>query len=374
MFVKKNNISETATFNVDNIYKNLLLDTSTGIIYDSEKNFEVVCNNQLKFQKINNFDQIPKEKLNNSRVYYSEDGTVIRLYYYNGNWRTATNNCSNALFSKWTSNKSFDSMFWELFEADYLKELNVDMTYIFVLKHKNLQNIIKHDKSDLIYICNISRQLNEGDAEPHKSYQISEFTSELGYNIYFPNDGMKSCELDTTDLEAFVDRNKRGLLFYCFDDDMLTDIYQYDFKYFNEIDNIKKNNPNIINAFITLYSLYLYQFNVLTQPDISKRNGVVSSEFEKTKYELYIYENHYKNYKKKFENIKNNTMKMINEVYRLYVSSHIKHDAQIDETNKYFKTIKSIHYLYKNGTKINYYAVLEYITKLPVNVIKKLTK
>lgn len=397
MFVNKNNISESATFNTDNIYQNLLLDTSTGIIYDTEQDFKLICNNQPKFKKINNFDEIPKEF--NCKVEYCEDGTVIRLYYYRG-WRTATNNCSNALFSKWGKNETFDSMFWELFDITDCENLDKNMTYIFVLKYKTLQNIIEHNKSELVYVCKMSNelQLDSKNSAIDSTFNINfERVSEFK-NLKNPRK-IDINVMKNNDLELMYNRFKRGILFYCFDDDnVLRSIYQYDFKYFQKINKIKNNNPNLINRFIEIYTTYLFQLNSLQNQPITAESPTTNSPpqptttnsstthtdsstdspielrelFENTKMDLYLYERHYRNYQNTFRKIKNNIRTMISQVYKLYVSSHIRQQEKIDDTCKYYKTIKSIHYLYKNGTKINYSVVLQYITQLPVNIIKKL--
>lgn len=385
MFVKKNNISESATFNSDSIYQNLLLDTSTGIIYNTEQDFKLVCNNQPKFKKINSFNEIPKEHLGNCKMEYCEDGTVIRLYYYRG-WRTATNNCSNALFSKWGKNESFDNMFWELFKITDCENLDKNMTYIFVLKYKTLQNIIEHNKSELVYICKMSNELHldSKDIAIDSTFNINfERVSEFKI-LKNPKSIDVNVVIKNNDLEKCYNKYKRGILFYCFNtDDVLDCVYQYDFKYFEKINNIKNNNPNIINRFIEIYNTYLSQLNSLQNPPTEQTTKQTNSPteqpiselrelFENTKWDLYLYEGHYINYQNTFRKIKNNIRTMISQVYKLYVSSHIRQQEKIDDTHKYYKTIKSIHYLYKNGTKINYSVVLQYITQLPVNIIKKL--
>jgi hypothetical protein len=100
-----------------------------GIILEKNTN-KIVCMCQNKFTDIvqheGQVSQIEDLKRHYSkfRMEYCEDGTVIRLYNYNNNWYTATTRCIDATKSYWSSEKTFNDMFWEIF--------NTCKLYIFI--------------------------------------------------------------------------------------------------------------------------------------------------------------------------------------------------------------------------------------------------
>ena len=87
-----------------------------GIILEKDTN-KIVCMCQNKFTDIvQNEGQVSqienlKHRYSKFRMEYCEDGTVIRLYYYDGYWRTATTRCIDATKSYWSSEKTFNDMF-----------------------------------------------------------------------------------------------------------------------------------------------------------------------------------------------------------------------------------------------------------------------
>ena len=81
--------------------------------------------------------------------------TIIRLYNYNNKWSTATTRCMDAKDSFWSSNKTFDAMFWEIFDEKLIAELNTNFTYLFVLLHEENRIVVRHKLNTLVYVSKI---------------------------------------------------------------------------------------------------------------------------------------------------------------------------------------------------------------------------
>lgn len=81
------------------------------------------------------------------------DGTVVKLYYYDEKWVTATNKCIDANESRWISTYSFHQLFEEASEGvlDY-KLLDQKKCYTFVLVHPNNRNIVPYEKKEIYHI------------------------------------------------------------------------------------------------------------------------------------------------------------------------------------------------------------------------------
>jgi len=68
------------------------------------------------------------------------DGTCIRVYFHNNEWRVATKGHTDANRTKWSSEKSFGTLFQEVlqgysgFSYDLLQREN---TYVFLLQHSD---------------------------------------------------------------------------------------------------------------------------------------------------------------------------------------------------------------------------------------------
>ena len=125
---------------------NLILYTNTGLIINTDTK-KIVC------MSASDFDKEPTKQtlVDFDTVEYCEDGTVIRLYNHEKKWFTATKKCIDARSSFWSSIKSFDEMFWDIFPFDLLKTLNINYTYVFILIHIDNQIVINHKVSKLIF-------------------------------------------------------------------------------------------------------------------------------------------------------------------------------------------------------------------------------
>ena len=149
-----------------------------GIILNKEKIDQVVCYSSNKTEDIvieKNTSEYEIKTLNmddweSFKIQQLVDGTLIRVYYHNGGWKTSTKKVIDAVNSYWNSEKSFAEMFQECAEEtsfDYAK-LSTDSCYYFIIKHPENRNISKQLKKDLVHVG--SRNLTT----------LEEFETDLG--------------------------------------------------------------------------------------------------------------------------------------------------------------------------------------------------
>jgi hypothetical protein len=320
-----------------------------GLILEKETN-KIVCMAQNKFIHINNNNdeqllQIEdlKRKYKKFRMEYCEDGTVIRLYNYKDVWYTATTRCIDARKSYWSSNKTFDNMFWEIFNTSGydLQQLDKSYTYLFILIHKENRIVVNHRYNNLIYISRINNETLEED-----------------FKNYFYNEKPTHCIRRTkqiTDswrlpLDSYFLSSKRGVILKFLDKDKdgrdIWRVYQYDFNTYNKVKEIRGNIPLIRMRYLEL----------LEYPD-----------------KLEILENNYPEHHMQFVMIKHSMNKLYREIHNLYYQSHIKHAVVVEMTHKLYKTLQQLHGQYKKqGTVITLDEVIKKVNSLDKNVIKKL--
>jgi hypothetical protein len=108
-----------------------------GVIFEKESN-KIVCISYDKFLKLNtDLNEHFKGDFENLVLENSVEGTLIRVFYYEGKFRVATKKCIDANKSQWGSNKSFGAMFKEAVQGTEFKNFQFEnnKVYFFNLLH-----------------------------------------------------------------------------------------------------------------------------------------------------------------------------------------------------------------------------------------------
>lgn len=312
-----------------------------GIILEKETN-RVICTPQNKLIKIDHEKQQEQiETLLNisskMRMEYCEDATRISLYNYKDEWFTATTKCIDAKNSFWSSDHSFNDLFWEIFDKDFMSVLDPEFTYTFLLIHRDNRIVVKHKFNNLIYVNRIN---NKTQIEDYTNYFYKDTpkrtirrTKEInGYTINFP-------------LDDYFLPNKRGIIVKFLVNNYWMS-YQYDFSDYSKIKQIRGNVPLISSRYLELLS-----------------NPETLSQLE-----YYYSENKFL-----FTAIKHQLEKLYKEVHQLYFNSHVKHNITIYEAHPFFQTLRQLHGQFKKTEQpITLEDVKNKINSLDKNVIKKL--
>lgn len=309
-----------------------------GLILEKETN-KVVCACQNKFISVTNEEMKAKlvekgkdlvlHKDPDFRVEYCEDGTVMRLYNYKNNWYTATTKCMDARDSYWSSNKTFDDMFWETFEKDCLDQLDKKYTYIFILLHSENRIVVKHKKNNLVFISRIN---NETMEEDYKNIFPSVWRPRVipYFNLH--------------DINSYHWPQKRGIVVKVRDQSHWT-MYKIDFDRYSHIKAVRGNVPDIRIRYL----------EVLGDETIQK-------DLEK----------YFSEHRRLFEEVRKQIFKLVKTIHQLYVDSHIKRTTQVTEEHLFYRTLRQLHAQYKTTNKpICYEDVQVKLGTLDKNVLKK---
>jgi len=303
-----------------------------GYIFEKNTN-KVVCANIPRIQTINCFDDIPGG-LSDVEMEYCEDGTIVRLYNFNGTWFTATNRCLNAKESYWTANKSFNEMFFEVFDESLVCHLDTSFTYVFVLLHKDNRIVIKHATNHLVYL---GRLLNTFDEQCLERESIErDILGIKGPEVIVPNVGMT--------VEELYKSSKRGIIIR-----KQMKSYKIDFQKYKEYKYVRGNCARIDLRVIEL--------------------------IQESSYMLDMFKNVFPEHSMEAERILSKLDELVMTIYRLYVDSHIKHLVSVNEESKYYRTLKQLHAQYKTtGVAISYDAVKQKVYSLSKFVIYNMIK
>jgi hypothetical protein len=301
---------------------------ANGIIFEKETN-RVICMSQNKFETVDTFQDVT-----NVYIEYCEDGTAIRLYNYNDKWITSTSRCIDAKVSVWGASRSFDDLFWEMFDVSRLENLDKNKTYIFVMIHSENRIVVKHRFNNLIYIQSIDNKTRSED-----------FT-----NIFFDENPKRTIRrtkvipTDTFNGNVDYDPSKRGILVKKLVGNSWK-IIKYDFPQYTATKNIRGNTADIKMRYLEL----------LSNPE-----------------QLMYLEQMYGEYKQQFNAVKYALTKLYKEIHQLYFNSHIKHEVKIETEHKFYQTLKQLHGEYKTkGNKITLEEVKKKVNSLDSHVIKK---
>ena len=108
-----------------------------------------------------NYSEFTRQNINFSdvNIYKYYDGTMVNLYYSNGEWKYATKGRLDANNSKWFSSRSFQALFQEICQINY-DILDKNVCYSFVLQHHE-NKIISNIENDRVVLV-LARLLDTG--------------------------------------------------------------------------------------------------------------------------------------------------------------------------------------------------------------------
>lgn len=121
-----------------------------GLIIDLADSNRVVG---MAYKKFWNYGEVHGDELcmETTRLYEKLDGTMILLYYYQGEWLTSTTGTPDAsgICDMWGG--SFSSLFWHVFnELGYELPKDTNYSYVFELCTNFNRIVVSHQKSRLV--------------------------------------------------------------------------------------------------------------------------------------------------------------------------------------------------------------------------------
>jgi hypothetical protein len=186
----------------------------------------------------------------------SDDGTMLKLFFYNDEWLLSTNKRIDASRVKWSSDKSFRDLAFSGNGASVLEildKLEKDYTYVFILLSPDNHNVIKYDAVNLVYLG--KRNMND-----HVFYKPVE-TETLASLCILPN--KISLQDACIALELNNNTSKRGLI-------IESNNYRYkiDYPWFKFSESLRKNLRGLRNSYLAnnpqsrlLFKIYFPDFD-----------------------------------------------------------------------------------------------------------------
>jgi len=310
--------NNTEINNFTNLFKSVIIDQKTN---------KIICVSPMKSLK-GNHEVLLSKDTEISRLY---DGTMINVFYHNGEWVLSTRSYIGAK-NYWNKNskKSFKDMFNECFNT--YDELNTKHSYSFVLQHKDNSNItpVKDNRVILVEEYSYENDLPEkvNTTRYSRTYMISKT-----YKNYH--------ELTAARVVGKEDINKYDKGYNVVEDGIRSVYITEDYKY---LFNLKPNQNNKLFIFLTLYK----------QRNVEEYLKVYTTD------------------KKLFEKYKNRYEIMRNELYSNYCEHFIKKSIVTKDVPFQLKPIiYELHSIYQSfNQKINMKVINDYLYNMNV---KRLT-
>jgi len=305
-----------------------------GAIFEKDTN-RLVCNCYGKFLKMDN-DLNENFKANYNDLVFENciEGTLLRVYYYNGSFRVATKKCIDANKSKWGSEKSFAELFKEGINATHFKnyQFEADKVYFFILKHP--------ENNMVFYNTNISLDL----IDIFKISENHEYKEKEGVDVY----GNKLIQLETyNELKEYMNNmsinhmKHQGLVVY------------------------NRHDPGIKQRLI--FSLYKKAHSLINnEPSIYERFLKMRTNKELLK-EYFTY---FPQHEKDFHKMEDEFCRFVDDVHRLYLDTRVFKKEIVIQKN-FRKLIYDLHGLYlKDRNPLMRQQVMEHMMTLNSRLFK----
>ena len=200
-------------FNSD--FSNKIVKESRGIILE-KGTWNIVAH---PFDKFFNYGEIYAYNLilDDSYVVEKVDGSIIKVYFYDGEWRVATNGTIDADDASNMDGISFSKIFFDVVSKEDFEKLTAEfspnLTYMFELVHPSNQIVVDYEGvKELVFIG-----LKENDGELrdfnifHKSIKKKYEKMFKGYSIRFPRLFDLKDVKDVSELSEIADKeNEKG--------------------------------------------------------------------------------------------------------------------------------------------------------------------
>lgn len=317
-----------------------------GIILEKDSN-QIVCAPTSTFDELDPNENIVFD-VKDCTFEYCEDGTIIRLYNYNGEWITATTKCIDAKYSYWATPKTFDELFWQTIgNSTFTHELDPNLTYLFILLHPENRIVIPHNTVSVVFLGSYLKLTGKvGDAFPIDNPCGTPDNSFI-YNV-IPTLRVPLqkdlTEVSCRELVRHYTRDyKRGIVVT---DHLNQKRYKIDFPFYTELADIRGNTPFIGTRYLEL----------LNHPEKLEKLQMYWPEDSSI-----------------FLGIWNALAVLTKNIHYVYYQTHIKRYYKIDEKHHYYRTIRQLHAQYKTTQKpITPHDVWNKLLTIPTPILNKM--
>ncbi len=220
-----------------------------GFIFDNNMNI-IAANEEL----IPEFKHIDEEKrlevFRNSKIYSLEEGTQIRLYYYNNDWVISTTrsiNCDKSFIPDETGKKrnlNYKDLFYDIVPKDFKEFFDKNKTYILMLKHPLDRRILYSNQKKLLYISSIDNRNLE--VTINDDYLINNFSLITKFENIWESYGHFNYDIKNNKISRLVEH--KGFIFVS----PTLGKYKIIYENYTKIQELRGNNPNIFVRYLEI--------------------------------------------------------------------------------------------------------------------------
>lgn len=209
-------------------------------------------------------------------AYWSEEGTVLRVFWYGERWYISSHRLIDCTQRKWSSKRNFGELFDDCIPRQKLSAvLNKEYVYVFLLQHPENRIVTLFDKPRLLHVQTLR---NDGE----------KLVSVEGHALEHPNISVPE-RLDEYD--NFVEKaqnppaSKNGILL-SFEDGTYAKIVSNEY---TRLRNIRGNNPDISQRYLTLQKCQEKDASELLELFPEKKTEILSVSEDVKNLETYLY-------------------------------------------------------------------------------------
>jgi len=121
-----------------------------GIIVDEADNWQIVS---YPYDKFFNYGECHAPKLNwdTAKVYEKLDGSLMTIYYYQGEWRVQSSGMADAVGEVNGFKYTFSQLFWKVWqELNYQLPAETNYCFMFELMTPYNRIVVRHDRHKLV--------------------------------------------------------------------------------------------------------------------------------------------------------------------------------------------------------------------------------
>lgn len=226
---------------------------ANGIILNNES-FDIIAMGMPTLINTESVKELPRN--GNESIELSEDGTVLRVFWYENEWVVSTNRRIDAKRVKWASDRNFYELMAEAawfglncpssgtdLQQVFESYLDKSCVHSFILLHPESELVISHSTPTLVYVscrnldtmqeieyvnvpfARLPRRLSQSDVETIFTRHVDEFTDLLV--------------------------TKRGVICSDWSNPKLVKRYKLDFPHFREAEILRKNMPTMELSYLS---------------------------------------------------------------------------------------------------------------------------
>lgn len=195
-----------------------------------------------------------ESSLKNVVVEEMVDGTVIKIFYWNGTWIVSTNKKLNSKFAYWQSNRSFYDLFCDAIphyprsiQDVFNSDLDKCCTYTFILLHPENRLVIHYNKPTVVHVSTRNNvTFEEYECGIGSKFIWATYIDKVSTDVDLLRVNNKMWDINT----PYDPELKRGIMVTNFSDPYFVTRIKKDYPWFDTANKLRKNLPSIYLSYL----------------------------------------------------------------------------------------------------------------------------